>query len=49
MKKTNIDAQKIDKLSLKIHGMIIAAFQVPNKLSFSHFFYKTFLLANISI
>ena len=46
---TNIGAQKIDGLLLDIYNMVIAAFQVVNKLGHSWFFLKNCLLANISI
>ena len=46
---TNVGAQKIDGSSLATYGMVIAAFQVVNKLGCSRFFKETFLLADISI
>lgn len=46
---TNIRAQKIDGFRLKIFRMILASFQVNNKLVQSRFFQKTFWLANTSI
>ena len=46
---TNIGAQKINKSLLATYGMVIAAFQVVNKLDCSQFFQETFLLANISM
>ena len=49
VKVTNVGVQKIDESSLASYGMIIAAFQVVNKLGCSQFFQGTFLLANISI
>ena len=49
VRMTNISTQKIDKSSLTTYRMIIAAFQVVNKLGCSRFFQKTFLIANISI
>ena len=45
---TNVDAQKIDKSLLATYGMVIAAFQVVNKLGCSWFFQETFLLADIN-
>ena len=46
---TNVDTQKIDRFSLAIYSMVIAAFQVVDKLGRSWFFQKTFLLADISM
>ena len=46
---TNVGVQKIDGSSLATYDMVIAAFQVVNKLSCSQFFQETFLLADISI
>ena len=45
----NVSAQKIDGSSLATYGMVIAAFQVVDKLGCSWFFQETFLLANISM
>lgn len=47
--KTNVSTQKIDGSRLMIYRMVIALFQLDNKDKKSHFFKKTFLLANISI
>ena len=49
VKVIDIGAQKIDRFSLATYGMVIAAFQVVNKLGCSWFFQKTFLLADISM
>ena len=49
VKMTNISVQKIDGSSLATYDMVIAAFQVIDKLGRSRFFQKTFLLADISI
>ena len=46
---TDVDAQKIDGSSLATHSMVIAAFQVVDKLNRFWFFQETFLLANISM
>ena len=46
---TNVGAQKIEGFSPATYGMVIAAFQVVNKLGRSQFFQETFLLADISI
>ena len=45
----NVGVQKIDGCSLVTYGIVIAAFQVVNKLGCSWFFQETFLLAHISI
>ena len=44
----DIGAQKIDGSTLKIFGMVLASFQVEDKLRRARFFQKTFLLINIS-
>ena len=49
VRKTNVGAQKIDKSLLPTYSMVIAAFQVIDKLSRSWFFQDTFLLADISM
>ena len=46
---TDVDMQKIDGSSLATYNIVIATFQVVNKLDCSQFFQKTFLLANISM
>lgn len=46
---TNINIQKIHKFLLATFGIVIAAFQVVDKLDCSRFFQETFLLANISM
>ena len=45
----SIRAQKIDWSSLKIFGMVIASFQLKNKLGRDWFFWETFPLANINM
>ena len=45
---TNIRAQKIDGSTLKIFGMVLASFQMEDKLRKVRFFQETFLLADIS-
>ena len=45
---TNVRAQKIDSSSLETFGMVLASFQVENKLGRIWFFQETFLLADIS-
>lgn len=47
--KTDVEAQKIDGLSLKTFGMVIVGFQVQDKLGQSCFFQETFLLAKTSM
>ena len=49
IKVTDIGAQKIDGSLLANYGIVIAVFQVVDKLGRSRFFQETFLLANISI
>ena len=46
---TNISVQEIDGSSLATYGMVIAAFQVVDKLGYFRFFQETFLLADICI
>ena len=46
---TDVSAQKIDRSSVAIYGIVIAAFQVVNKLDRSRFFQESFLSTNISI
>ena len=46
---TDIGAQKINGFSLATYDMVIAAFQVFDKLGCPRFFQKTFLLADIRI
>ena len=48
-RKTDVGAQKINSSLLKTYGMIIAAFQMKNKLGRARFFQETFLLADISM
>ena len=49
VQKTNVGAQKIDGFLLETYGMVIAVFQIINKLGHFWFFQETFLLTNISI
>ena len=49
VKVTNVCTQKIDRSSLATYSMIIATFQVVDKLGRSWFFQKTFLLSDISM
>ena len=46
---TNIKTQKIDNFTLKTFEMVLASFQVENKLERPWFFQETFLLANLSM
>ena len=46
--RTDIGAQKIDGSTLKTFEMVLASFQIEDKLGRTRFFQKTFLLANIS-
>ena len=47
--KTDVRAQKIDGSSLRIFGMVIAGFQVKDKLSRAWYFEESFLLAKTSM
>ena len=47
IRKTNVGAQKIDGSALETFGMIIADFQIEDKISKPRFFQETFLVANI--
>ena len=49
LRVTNIVAQKIARFSLVTYSMVIAAFQVVDKLNCSQIFQKIFLLADISM
>ena len=46
IRRTNIGAQKIDGSALKTFGMVIADFQVEDKVSRPRFFQETFLVAD---
>ena len=46
---TNVGAQKIDGFTLKTFEMVLASFQVEDKLERPRFFQKTFLLADLSM
>ena len=46
---TAVRAQKIDRFLLKIFRIVIASFQIKDKLGRDWFFQETFLLANISM
>lgn len=47
--KTNVEAQKIDRLTLKTHKIFIAVFSLKYKLRQVGFFEEIFLLTEISI
>ena len=47
--RINISAQKNNRFSLKSYKIVIAKFQILDKLGCSCFFQETFLLANICI
>ena len=46
---TNIGAQKIDSCNFEIFGIVLASFQVEDKLGRTRFFQETFLLDDISV
>ena len=46
---TNVRAQKIDGSILETFGMVLASFQMEDKLKRAQFFQETFLLADLSI
>ena len=47
--RNDIGAQKIDGSTLETFGMVLASFQVEDKLGRRRFFQETFLLADISM
>ena len=49
VRRTDVGAQKIDSSTFKIFGIVLASFQVEDKLGRARFFQKTFRLANISV
>ena len=49
VQKTNISTYKINMSLLKTYGIVIAVFQIVDKLSYSCFFQETFLLAKINM
>ena len=44
----NVEAQKIDSTMLDIHGIIVAAFSIMDKVNQVRFFEKTFLMVKAS-
>ena len=49
VQKTDIEVQKIDGLSLRTFKIVIAGFQMEDKLSKARFFQELFLLADTSM
>ena len=49
VRKTNVEAQKIDSSLLQTFGKVIAGFQVEDKLGRARFFQESFPLAETSI
>ena len=47
--RINVEAQKIDGSTFETFGMVLASFQVEDKLRKARFFQETILLANLSI
>lgn len=49
IRETNVDISKIDDLSLKTFEIVIASFQIIDKLNKARFFQNTFILAESSM
>lgn len=49
VRKTNISAQKINSITLIIHGMVVTNFSLKDKYGRDRFFEDIFLVANTSI
>ena len=49
VRPTNVGAQKIDGFTLETFGIVLASFQVEDKLGRTRYFQETFLLADISV
>ena len=49
VRKTDVDAQKIDGSTLETYGIVIAGFQVQDKFEKARFFQKAFLVADTSV
>ena len=49
VRPTDVGAQKIDGSTLETFGMVLASFQIEDKLGRPRFFQETFLLANFSV
>ena len=45
--KTNVEAQKIDRITLKTYGIVVFTFFVLDKDGKERFFEENFLLANV--
>lgn len=45
----NVETQKIDVFTLSTHSMMFAYFQIKDKQRKTHFFKKTFLMANTAM
>ena len=48
VRATNVSAQKIDGITLKTDGMVVAAFSMTDQADKVRFFEETFLVANVS-
>lgn len=48
-RKPNVGAQKIDGSTFQLFKMILASFQIEDKLGKTQFFQETFLLADTSV
>ena len=46
---TDVGAQKIDRSTFQTFGMVLASFQVEDKLGWARFFQELFLLADITV
>lgn len=49
VRPTNIRVQKVDDSILKTFSMVLASFQVEDKLRRAYFFQETFLVANSNV
>lgn len=49
VRKIKVNAQKIDNFSPEFYDIVIAAFQILDKLDYLQFFQKTFLLTIINM
>ena len=49
VRSTNVETQKINDSTFKTFGMVLASFQVKDKLGRPQFFQETFLLADLSM
>lgn len=49
IQKTDVKVLKFDRIFFKIFEIVIAIFQIKNKLEYFFFFQKSFLLANTNI